>query len=205
MLCLSDDVVEVRRAALLALGNLGKDKPQAEEAVRKFSDDSDSATKLNALVALGLMGKVDETRIPALLTALGSHNEDTAKAASKALRNVAKESPQQVMPGLIDLLRKKEAASVGNALEVLRSMRSQAAEALPVVTALYPDLSSRDRIELVRAVPGIDTDGGVRHSSACASTQCAGTQGEARSPLGTPPFSPEGGPVHRRSYRSSPG
>jgi HEAT repeat protein len=155
----SDDDVEVRRAALLSLGNLGKDKPQVEEAIRKFKDDQDSTTKLNALVALALLGKVEEAGIPALLTALGSNNEDTAKAASKILSNVAKEKPQQVLPGLIDLLRKKEAHAAVNALRVLRSMRTQASEALPAVAALYPELSSRDRIEVVKAVPGMDTDG----------------------------------------------
>ena len=56
-----------------------------EEALHKFLDDPDALTKLNAIVALAAVGKVDDSVIPTLLTAIGNKDEATAKAAGRVL------------------------------------------------------------------------------------------------------------------------
>ena len=92
----------MRRAAILALGNLGKGNSKVEEALTKFTQDPDPVTRLDAIVAMAELGKMDSSAIPTLMNALGSEKETTNRAATKALRQYAEEKPQDVMPGLLE-------------------------------------------------------------------------------------------------------
>ncbi len=156
---LGDNEVDVRRAALLALGNLGKGHPEVEEALTKYAHDSDPVTRLDAIVALADLGKMDASTIPHLMNALGSDKESTTRAATKALRQYADEKPQDVVPGLLENLDKKQEPAAINSLRVLRGMKSQAVEALPRIAALYPSTTARDKREVLDALIAIDAQG----------------------------------------------
>lgn len=156
---LGDNDVEVRRAAILALGNLGKGHPEVEEALTKFTQDSDPVTRLDAIVAMAELGKMDASTIPDLMNALGSDKETTNRSAAKALRQYADEKPQDIMAGLLQNLDKKQAPAAINSLRVLRGMKSQAAEALPRIAALYPSATSHDKREVMDALTAIDAQG----------------------------------------------
>ena len=156
---LGDNEVDVRRAAILALGNLGKGHPEVEEALTKFTQDPDPVTKLDATVAMAEMGKMDASTIPFLMNALGSDKETTTRAAAKALRQYADEKPQDIMPGLLENLDKKQEPAAINSLKVLRGMKSQAVEALPRIAALYPSATSHDKREVMDALTAIDAKG----------------------------------------------
>jgi len=151
--------VEVRRAAILASGNLGKGNPKVEEALTKFTQDPDPMTKLDAIVAMAELGKMDVSTIPHLMQALGSNKETTNRAAIKALRQFAEGKPQDVMPGLLENLDKKQEPAAINSLRVLRGMKSQAVEALPRIAALYPSAKSHDKREVMDALTAIDAQG----------------------------------------------
>jgi HEAT repeat protein len=156
---LGDIDVEVRRAAVLALGNLGKGNAKVEEALTKFTKDPDPVTQLDATVAMAEMGKMDASTIPHLMNALGSSKETTTRAAIKALRQFAQEKPQDIMPGLLENLDKKQEPAAVNSLRVLRGMKSQATEALPRIAALYPSATSNDKREVLDALMAIDAQG----------------------------------------------
>lgn len=153
--------MEVRRSAVLALGNLGKGNSKVEEALTKFTKDPDPVTQLDATVAMAEMGEMDASTIPLLMNALGSKKETTNRAATKALRQFAEEKPQDVMPGLLENLDKKQEPAAINSLRVLRGMKSQAVEALPRIAALYPSATSHDKREVLDALIAIDAKGDV--------------------------------------------
>jgi HEAT repeat protein len=156
---LSDDSVEVRRAAILSVGKLGKAKPKVEEALQRFASDPDSLSKLNALIGLAGLRPPDESSIPTLLDAINRKEEATAKAAGRVLSQYAVEKPDNVLPGLIDLLEKKEQPGFLNALRVLIRMKDHASPAMPKIVALYDQVQPEDRIEIVMAVKAIDATG----------------------------------------------
>jgi HEAT repeat protein len=156
---LSDDKVEVRRSAIQSLGRLGKGNHSVEEALHKFLDDPDPLVKLNAVVAMASVGKPDESAIPTLLTAIGSKDEATAKAAGLVLTDMAVEKPDKVLPGLMGLLDGKEEPSVINSLKVLRLMKVAAAPAIPKISALYDTANTPVRMEILDTLAAVDNDG----------------------------------------------
>lgn len=156
---LGDDDVEVRRATILALGNLGKGQNNVEEALKKYTQDSDPVTRLDALVAMAELGKTEETGIPTLLKALGSSKEATARAAAKALSMIAAEKPQEVLPGIMEILDKKEQPAAINSLRIIRGMKSQSSEAAPRIASLYKSVTPHERREIVDTLTAIDTEG----------------------------------------------
>ena len=141
------------------MGNLGKGNAKVEEALAKFTQDSDPVTRLDAIVAIRQLGKMDASTIPYLMNALGSDKETTNRAAIKALRQFADEKPQDVIPGLLENLDKKQEPAAINSLKVLRGMKSQAVEALPRIAALYPSATSQDKREVMDALTAIDAQG----------------------------------------------
>ena len=151
--------MEVRRAAVLALGNIGKGNSKVEEALTKFTKDPDPVTQLDATVAMAEMGKMDASTVPQLMKALGSDKETTTRSAIKALRQYANEKPQEVMPGLLENLDKKQEPAAINSLRVLRGMKTQAVEALPRIAALFPSATSRNKREVLDALIAIDATG----------------------------------------------
>ncbi|AFM24150.1 HEAT repeat-containing protein [Desulfomonile tiedjei DSM 6799] len=156
---LSDESIEVRRLAVLSLGRLGKGRPKVEDALKHISSDPDPLIKLNALVALATLGHMDESSIPILLEAINNKQEATAKAAGIALTKVAVEKPDNVLPGLIELLDKKENPGIINSLRILTHMKNHAAPAVQKVAALYDGAKQPEKIEIVDTLSAIDTTG----------------------------------------------
>lgn len=156
---LSDGSIEVRRSAILSLGKLGKGNSKVEESLKKFISDSDGLVRLNALIGLAGLGHVDEASLPILLDAISNKEESTAKAAGRVLSQFASEKPDQVLPGLIELLDKKEHPGFVNAVRVLSQMKTHALPAVPKITSMYDQVKPQDRIEIVDALTAIDTSG----------------------------------------------
>lgn len=160
--CLSDDKVEVRRSAIQSLGRLGKGTQQEKEileALRKFLDDPDPLTKLNAIVAEASIVTPDDSAIPTLLAAISNKDEATAKAAGRVLTDIAIEKPDKVLPGLIEMLDKTEEPAVINTLKVLRLMKVAAVPAMPKISSLYDKADTQVRMEILYTLAGIDPDG----------------------------------------------
>lgn len=156
---LSDGDIGVRRAAILSLGRVGKGNEKVQAQLVKFIDDSDPLVKLDAVIAVAGIGGLDDSTIPVLISALGNKDEATAKAAGRVLSDVAVKEPDKVLPGLVQLLDRKEQSSLVNTLRVLKRMKGKAASTLPKIAALYDVMNPVDRIEVFEALEMIDTQG----------------------------------------------
>jgi len=156
---LQDDSAEVRVTALLSLGKLGKNKSGVEEALRKFSNDPDPLTQLNSLVALAMLGKVDDSQLPELAKALANKEEATAKAAVRVLSDIGLKEPGKVLTAVGEVLAANDSSGAGNALRVLRNMKGAAAPALPQIVEFYDRAGDQTRREIVDAVLRIDQRG----------------------------------------------
>jgi HEAT repeat protein len=156
---LSDENIEVQRAAILALGRLGKGADGVEEALRKFADTPDPVTKMDVTIALASLGKMDDADLPVLLKAVGSRVEATSKGAGKVLGDVGLATPDKVMPGIMEALEKNDKNLSRNALRVLRHMKGQAAPALPGVVAMYDKADPITRLEIVDTILVLDRQG----------------------------------------------
>jgi HEAT repeat protein len=157
--CLGDERTEVRRAVILSLGRLGKGSPQVEAAVRHLLEDSDPVAKINARVALALMGKSDDSAIPALVGALGSKEDATARASGLALSNMGTESQEKLVPSLIEALNSSEEPLVSNTLKVLRQMKGQAPRILPEVAEKYEKVDPKNRLAVLKTANELDDTG----------------------------------------------
>jgi HEAT repeat protein len=156
---LKDDQVEVRRAAILALGRLGKGNLTVEQALKKFAEDSDSPSRIDATIALAGIEKADESVIPTLLQALAGKEKPTAKLARRVLAQMGRKAPEKVLPGLMEALEKKQEPVAGYAVNVLRAMKTAAAPALVNLVAFYDDADPETRLDIVDAVTSIDKGG----------------------------------------------
>jgi len=156
---LQDDSAEVRIIALLSLGKLGKNRNDVEEALQKFSNDPDPLARLNSLVALAMLGKVDDSQIPELVKALASKEDPTAKAATRVLSDLGLKEPDKVLPAMVELVGTNDDRAAANALRVLRSMKKAAAPALPQIVELYDRAGVRTRREMLDTVLAIDQRG----------------------------------------------
>ncbi len=156
---LSDAEKPVRISAMLSLGKLGQGQSPVQDALIVFAEDSDPQIRLNAVVALASLGKIDDTVIPMLVQALSIEEVGTAKAASRALGNLGVKEPEKVLPKMTEILEKKHDPASGYALRVLKQMKAQAAPALPQISALYDASEAATRIIIVEAVTAIDAKG----------------------------------------------
>lgn len=159
MKSLDDDKAEVRKSVILSLGRLGKGSAQVEETLSRYANDPNPAIRLNAGVALAFLGKRDKSSIPVLIEAIEGEDQTTAKVAVRLLGLIGAKSPKEAVPPLVEILKKRKDPAVGNAIRVLRRMRSRAAPALPHIAALYDEGSTARRLEVLRAVAAIDRKG----------------------------------------------
>lgn len=130
-----------------------------EEALHKFLDDPDALTKLNAVVAIAAVGKVDDSAIPTLLTAIGNKDEATAKAAGRVLSELATDKPDKVLPGLMESLDRNEKPAVINTLKVLRQMKGAAVPTAPKISALYDKSDAQVQMQILNTLASIDSEG----------------------------------------------
>lgn len=154
-----DDDAGVRREVALALGNLGKGEPGVEQALKSLEQDKDSVVRMNASLGLALLGGKDASSIPLLLAGLKSDHEVTSRTAGRALRPIAKEMPDKVLPGLKEVIAGGNKVSLENALGVMRAMKPQAAALVPDLAALYDKTDPESRADLVVAIQNLDPKG----------------------------------------------
>lgn len=155
----ADPNVEVRRSTVLSLGRLGNGDATVEELLRQKLSDEDGMLRSNAVIALALMGKYDDTVLPQIAESLGSRSEATAKAASRALASIGPEYPDKVLPLLMKALDDNESSAARFALPALRKMKKEAAPALPKVAAMFKGSDASMRSEVLDTVSALDEKG----------------------------------------------
>ncbi len=156
---LSDNDIEVRRATILALGPSWQGKRHSSSESREILGrcrPDHQAGRHHCACQPRSSGRF---HIPVLISALGNKDEGTAKAAGRVLSDVATKEPDKVLPGLVQVLDRREQSSLVYALRVLKRMKAHAAATLPKLAALYDEMKPVDRIEVIEALEVIDTQG----------------------------------------------
>lgn len=155
----SDPDVEVRRSTVLSLGRLCQGDSTIEELISKKLQDEDRLLRSNAVIALALMGKYDDSTLPQLADSLSSPSESTAKAAARALGSIGPDKPEQVLPLLIKALDDKDSNAAKHALPALRKMKKEASPALPKIAAMFNGSDASTRSEILDTVSALDEKG----------------------------------------------
>jgi HEAT repeat protein len=115
--------------------------------------------KMNAQVALALMGKAGDSAIPGLINALGSKEDPTSMGAGLALTLIGRQSPEKLLPGLTVALYSNEEPLVSNTLKVFRGMKNHGPKILPQLVDMYDKVDSKKRQLVLRTVAELDTKG----------------------------------------------
>jgi HEAT repeat protein len=157
--CLQDEHMEVRRNAILALGRLGKGVVAVEQALTPLATDPNPVLKDNAIIALAIIGKRDDSVLPLLANSMGSKVESTASGACLALGKIGQESPEKVMPSLMEALNSNEEPLLSNALKVFRQMKGHADKVLPQVANRFETVDKKNRVAVLQAVNEMDVKG----------------------------------------------
>jgi HEAT repeat protein len=166
-----DKDARVRRAAVIALGNIGKGEPETVQSLIAALDDSE-VVAVPAAIALGQLGSPARPAVAHLLRILERPKESGAKVYSFAVRQAA-------VSALIELGR--NAAEAAPALAVvlrdtkddpemrrlcIRALGRMGAPAQVALPALRETLLACDRVsivqqEIVRALVLLRQDGGI--------------------------------------------
>jgi len=130
---LKDKDPEVRRAAIVAMGPIGKKSiPLLQQALK------DKDLRLEAAAALGLIGKAAAAAVPDLCLLLQDPEPEARRKAAAALGSIGSER-QEVIPALMQALTDKEAGEP--AMYALARMN----KAMPVLIAALRDEKTADR------------------------------------------------------------
>lgn len=156
---MSDGDKAVRNSTVLALGRIGQGIPEVLASLSKLANDPDDETRLNVLVALAELGRIQEKDIPVLVAALSAPYQETPRAAVRALSQLGSTYPEKVLHGMTQVLEQQKMPASGHALRVLRSMKQAAGPVLPQIVALYETVDQRTKIDILETVTIIDDKG----------------------------------------------
>lgn len=156
---LADEKVEVRRVAVLSLGRIGTGSHQVVEALKALAEDSDPPLRVNVVLALANLGKTDASALPAMIEALGSRDDTTGGMAVMVLGNRVNEFPDDIIPPLIEAVKKNQHPLARRALMVLRNAKNHADQVVPVLKDAYHNADSKTRLLVLRSLVEIDKTG----------------------------------------------
>ncbi len=156
---LTDESVEVRRAAILSLGVLGSGVGAVERVLAQLQADPDASIKANVKIAKALIGPTDESDILILIEALGSKETSATDSAIKALKRFGKRAPEKLIPALVEAVKSNEQPVGKNALKVLAAMKDAGQTALPSIVAAYDNFDPKNRFLVLRTAIEIDVTG----------------------------------------------
>ncbi len=156
---LNDEQAEVKRAAVLALGRLGKANSDVPKILESVGEEQDSHTRQAVAVALALLGKAEEPLIPLLVAAVLSGDDHTADAAVGGLGTLAARMPDALLPVLLKDLANLKGPGLVRILRVLAAAGPSVHQALPKLAGIYGTVPVSARREILSTLGTIDRKG----------------------------------------------
>lgn len=154
-----DEQADVREAVALSLGRLNVRSDEVFESLAVLSRDNDPKVKRNAAVALALLGKMDDSTMTNVVEALRHGSSGAVEAAQALCIRVGVESPEKVVPALVEALQENPEPLGSRVLWVMNILGKQAEVGLPGIVAAYGKLGKKDRLSAVAVVAKADKDG----------------------------------------------
>jgi hypothetical protein len=105
------------------------------------------------------MGKPEHIDPAALISALHTRDPEETKAAISALEVLANQSPEKIIPPLVDEIARAEDPFTGAALRVLRKTRKQSGKYAPQLAAHFQKLPPLHKVGMLQTIQEIDPEG----------------------------------------------
>jgi HEAT repeat protein len=202
---LNHDSPGSRASAARALGRIGLADPRVLGHLRKRVRDDDRDVRLEAARALGALGPAASAAMPDLAANVRHPGRDVRRAAGAALVRIGKPA----VPELVKLLADSDILVRRQALEALREIGPDSAEALAALQALVKDTKDLLRPQAIAALTavgkpaaptlaGLLTDREVRLDAAAALARL-GADGAAARPALTEALAPATTPAFRQA------
>ncbi len=156
---LEDENLEVRGAAIIALGKLGKGSTEVEDRLRGFLTDPDPATRMKAAVALTF--REQRTNPSSAFWWRDSETNDaiTVNSVSMALSQLMPQSPDKVAEAIGEALAKNREPLLTNTLKFVRASRAQGDAVLLGLAKAYDKAPPKVRALVLTTVVDIDRNG----------------------------------------------
>ena len=135
----NDKSIAARREALLALGAIGHDAPEAVQTATSALDDPEEDVRYAACYALGKIGKPAAVAVPKLKKMMADKDEFTTLASAWALAHIepaSAEIAQVSVPLLISGLKSPEPVIRREAIVALGRLGPLAKDAVPALKEL---------------------------------------------------------------------
>lgn len=117
-------------------------------AISKFLKSEDIDTRVQAISALGALGKQAKSRVPTLVAMLDDKDAVAVQAACSALGNIGEKDERVVTP-LLSLLQHKDPIRAAGAVNALVTLK---AKTTPVTSAMDKMLEKKDLDIRLRAM-----------------------------------------------------
>lgn len=150
-LAIADTDEEVRRLAIIAVGNLGIYSPTTIAQVSSFIKTENQHLRRAVMWTLVQFKFLDET-IPYFLDGLSDSDADVRKLALSGLENRGGEIPQEAIKQLIQLLRDEDEYVVGVVIEILGEIGYLAKDAIPELFRLWNEKEDKLRRRISSAL-----------------------------------------------------
>jgi HEAT repeat protein len=130
---LSDSRKEVRRTAVFALEQLGKNCGPALGHLQKSLGDPEAPVRAHAATALGKLGPVAQAAVPALKSLVNDPDAEVARSATEAIDRI--DPGPGAVDALLQALGRDEPEASQKAREALANKKAMLSKAVPALVA----------------------------------------------------------------------
>jgi HEAT repeat protein len=156
---LKDENLEVRGAAIIALGKLGKGSTDVEQHLKKLLADPNPAIEMKAISALVFLGEADDSQVNLLVNGLGMKDTNTVRTVGIALSRLMHRFPDKVADALGEALAKNQEPLLTNTLKFVRFFQTRNDKVLSSVIKSFDRVPPKVRVLVLSTALANDPTG----------------------------------------------
>jgi HEAT repeat protein len=150
---------EVKWAAIISLGKVGKESPEAQEAVWSLVHDPNPTTAMKAALASANLGKDDDELIPGLIKGLESAPPDESTIAVSSIARLLPSHEDTLLPVVMNGIKSTRVPLALNSIKVLKMAHTGDDKAVSELTRIYGAADPQARVLIIEALPELDKKG----------------------------------------------